>query len=160
MCYDKNSLLFQLVAINLYQKRLLRDVSWNQLKSGNIETLYLSRTSADRLQESTFCYRTSMNINILLIYLLKVSLNCFMVLVFFYTPWNTSKDQRFSDVFRVHKKRLVPWSGLSGSFSLYLLILFITTAKLVTRWNCWFPLSNTHVEFTSYNVDKLISFFL
>ena len=37
----KNSLLFELVATNTYWKQSLRAVPWNQLKSENIETLYL-----------------------------------------------------------------------------------------------------------------------
>ena len=40
MCYDKNSLLFLLIAMNIYQKQSLRGVHWTQLKSDNIETLY------------------------------------------------------------------------------------------------------------------------
>ena len=38
---NKNSLLFQLVAMNIIRKQSLRGVPWNQLKSENIETLYL-----------------------------------------------------------------------------------------------------------------------
>ena len=38
---NRSSLLFQLVVMNIYRKQSLRDVPWNQLKSDNIETLYL-----------------------------------------------------------------------------------------------------------------------
>ena len=45
--------LFQLVSMNIYRKPSLRRAPWNQLKSGNIETLYLlstlERTGVDRL---------------------------------------------------------------------------------------------------------------
>ena len=66
ICYNKKLLfqliafkihliisLFQLVAMNIYRKPSLRRAPWNQLKSGNIETLCLlstlERTGVDRL---------------------------------------------------------------------------------------------------------------
>ena len=36
-----------------------------------------------------------------------------MALVFFYISWNTSENQRFLDVFKGHRKRLVPGNVLS-----------------------------------------------
>ena len=39
--YNKNSILFQLLAMNIYQEHSLRRVPWNQGTSENIETLYL-----------------------------------------------------------------------------------------------------------------------
>ena len=47
-------------------------------------------------------YGTSMNINILVKYLLNISLIQFVALVSFYTPWNVSENQGFPDVFRGH----------------------------------------------------------
>ena len=41
VCYNKKSLLCQLVVLNIYRKQSLRVVLWNHFKSGNIETLYL-----------------------------------------------------------------------------------------------------------------------
>ena len=37
----KDSLLLQLVAMNIYWQQSLRDVPWNQFNSENIEILYL-----------------------------------------------------------------------------------------------------------------------
>ena len=50
------------------------------------------------------CYGTRMDINILLTYLLKISLTRFMALVLIYTPWNISENQSFPDVSRGHRK--------------------------------------------------------
>ena len=50
----------------------------------------IERTSADRLWENMFCYGARMNINMLLTYLIKISLILFMTLLSFYTLWNTS----------------------------------------------------------------------
>ena len=100
MCYNKNSLLFQLVAINIYGKQSLRGVSWNQLKSEKCYTSWLHWKNHCR--STVRKHRTSMGINILLPYLLKTSLTHFIALVFFYTFWNTSENQgqMFPDVFR------------------------------------------------------------
>ena len=43
------------------------------------------------------------NVIILLTYLLKTSFTHFMTLVSFYTSWNMSENQMFSDVFRVYQ---------------------------------------------------------
>ena len=58
---NKDSLLFQLVAMNIYQKQLTRGVPWNQLKSENIEILYLLSTLKEPVQinnkkSSMLCY--------------------------------------------------------------------------------------------------------
>ena len=50
ICYNKNSLLFQVVVMNIYQKQSLRDVPWNQLESENIEILYLLCVSKEPVQ--------------------------------------------------------------------------------------------------------------
>ena len=74
--YDKSSLLFQLITMNIYEK---------QLKSENIEILYVVSASKESVQinckKNMLFYGTSMNINILLTYLLKVFLAHFMVLL-------------------------------------------------------------------------------
>ena len=44
-----------------------------------------------------------------------VHINHFMSLVFFLYPLKTSKNQRFSDVFRGYRKRLVVWNELIQS---------------------------------------------
>ena len=79
--------MFQLVAMNIYWKQSLRGVSWNQIKSENIEILYplesIERTSADRLKESMHCYGASMNVNadIFVKYLQPISWHwCFSIL--------------------------------------------------------------------------------
>ena len=41
MYYNKNNLLFQLVATNIYRKQSLGGAPWNEIKSENIEILYL-----------------------------------------------------------------------------------------------------------------------
>ena len=109
----KNS-LFQLVAMSIYRKQLLRGVPWNQLKSENTKTLYLLSALKEPvpIYKKARCYGTSMNTNILLTYLLKISLIIFITLIPFYTLWNTSENQRLPDVFRVYRKRPAPWNGL------------------------------------------------
>ena len=105
-----NCLLFQLVTMNIYKKQSLRGVSWYQLNSENwnfIVLKYIERTSADQLSESMLCFGTSINISILLAYLLKLSLTNFMALVFFCTTWNTSETRgfwMFSGGIRVYSK--------------------------------------------------------
>ena len=108
ICYNKKSLLCQLVVLNIYRKQSLRVVLWNHFKSGNIETLYLLSALKEPVQinykKIMLCYGTSMDINILLTYLLKISLTRFMALVLIYTPWNISENQSFPDVSRGHRK--------------------------------------------------------
>ena len=48
--YNKNSLLFQMVAMNVYRKQSLRRVPCNQLKSENIETFHLLSTLKEPMQ--------------------------------------------------------------------------------------------------------------
>ena len=95
MCYSKNSLLFQLVTMNIYRKQSLRGgVPWNQLKKENIETLYPLKepvqidykkacSAMEQAWISTFCW-----------HLLKISVTHFTTPVSFYNPWNTSENQR------------------------------------------------------------------
>ena len=94
----------------------LKGVPWNQLKSENIETSHLPSALKEPLQIdyilNMLCYGTSMNINILLTYLLKTSLTHFMILACFDTPWNTLENQRFANVSRGHRNRPVPWHEL------------------------------------------------
>ena len=83
--------MFQLVAMSTYWKQSLRGVPWNQLKSGNIETLYILSALKEPVQiyyKKACSYGTSMNINNLQAYLWKISLIHFMALVSFYNPWN------------------------------------------------------------------------
>ena len=41
ICYNKKSLLLQLVALNIYRKHSLRGVPWNRLKSVSIDTSWV-----------------------------------------------------------------------------------------------------------------------
>ena len=85
--------MFQFVAMSTYWKQSLRGVPWNQLKSGNIETLYILSALKEPVQiyyKKGCSYETSMNINILQTYLWKISLIRFMALVSFYNPWNVT----------------------------------------------------------------------
>ena len=76
-----------------------------------------------------FSYGTSININILQRYLLKIYLTHFMALVFFYTSWNTSENLRFLNVFRGHWKRPVAWNGLK--------VIWYSVTSFVTYLNNW-----------------------
>ena len=71
ICCNKDSLFFQLIVRNIYRKQSLRDVSWNQLESKNIETLYVLVTLKEQVlinHKKACCYGTSMSINIVLTY--------------------------------------------------------------------------------------------
>ena len=60
--YAIKKLLFQLVIININWKQSLRVVPWNQLKSENIETLYLLSTWKESVQidnKKACCYNTN-----------------------------------------------------------------------------------------------------
>ena len=85
--------MFQFAAMSTYWKQSLRGVPWNQLKSGNIETLYILSALKEPVQiyyKKACSYEASMNINILQTYLWKISLIRFMALVSFYNPWNVT----------------------------------------------------------------------
>ena len=118
----KTVLLFQLVAMNNYWKQSLRCVPWNQLKSENIETLYLlssqknhcrSAIRKDALLWNKHEYQHSADI-----FVKNTLLAHFMALASFYTPWNILENQRFPDVFRGHRKRPVSWNGLKVIYSI------------------------------------------
>ena len=48
----------------------------------------------------------------LLTNLMKISLSYFMILVSFYTPWNTAENQKFLYVFKSHRRRSLAKNGL------------------------------------------------
>ena len=88
--------------MNIYRKPTLGGITWNQLKSENIETLCpLSalEVPVEIDYKKACCYGTSMNIDILLVNLWKISLT-------------HGYNQRFSDVFKGHRKRAAPWNEL------------------------------------------------
>ena len=115
MCYNSNGLFFQLVTMDNYAKQyweVLFEVNLNQ-KTLKIYTSWVHWKNQCRLAiKNMLCHGTRMDFNILLIYFSKITLTHFMALISFYTPWNTSENQRFLDVFRGHRTRPVPWNGL------------------------------------------------
>ena len=90
------SLLFQLVAFKIYSviKKVYCIVSIGCL-------VHLLGAVTERC---SLKFQTSLNMDILMKYLLKISLTHFIALVSFYTPRNKSENQRFPDVFMRHRK--------------------------------------------------------
>ena len=88
--------MFQLIAMNICRNESLHElfleVGLNH-ESLKLYTFWVHWKKQCRTTISKhLCYGASLNINILLTYLLKISLTHFMELVFsFYTPWNTSE---------------------------------------------------------------------
>ena len=77
--------------------KILLEINLNQ-KTFKLYTFWVHWKNLCRsIIRSMSSYGTSMNINIPLLF--EISLTHSMTLVSFYTPWNTSEDQRFPHVF-------------------------------------------------------------
>ena len=102
-----------------------------------------------------------MNVSNLLTYLLKIYLTYFMALFSFYTIWNTSENQRFPDVFRVHGKWPVPWKGLRIIyFPVTCFGTYIRNSRL-NRWKASYKMKLLiflilMLNFSPIYVDKII----
>ena len=102
---NENSLLFQLITMNIYQNLLHQLIRkhWN-LMSALKEPLQIDYNTAcsfmEQVSVSIFCY------------FVKILLTHFIALFSFYTSWNTSENKRFPDVFKGHWKGIVPWNSL------------------------------------------------
>ena len=102
--------------MNIYWKQSLIGVPRTQPKSESIKiftswvhwkNLYRSTIRKHALLWNKHEYQHSADV------LLKICLSHFMALVFFYISWNTSENQKFLDVFKGHRKTLVPGNVLS-----------------------------------------------
>ena len=79
--------------------KILLEINLNQ-KTFKLYTFWVHWKNLCRsIIRSMSSYGTSMNINIPQTLLFEISLTHSMTLVSFYTPWNTSEDQRFPHVF-------------------------------------------------------------
>ena len=102
-----------------------------------------------------------MNVSNLLTYLLKIYLTYFMALFSFYTILNTSENQRFPDVFRVHGKWPVPWKGLRIiCFPVTCFGTYIRNSRL-NRWKASYKMKLLiflilMLNFSPIYVDKII----